>query len=173
MDHISSSLTVVNHTDVRGKALRDLINKYLSFPQKGYYGFRTEGSNPNLIYPALFVEPKGQNPEQVSFGSYKIHWTYAIYWYCRDNDAEQVISQSSFIGEALVKLLSFNALGDLGGASTRKFQQYPNPAGGYYWLDSQIMSIDYGTTFLSPKTGGMKFERAARMMFKIFDQITI
>ena len=174
MDRVNTTLTVVNDTDVRGKAMRDLICQYITFPQKGNYGFRAEGPNPWIQYPSLFVEPKGlPKIEQVSLGHYDIKWTYAIYWYCRDNEAEQVVSQSAFIGQALIKLFSFNALDDLGAASTRQYQQYPNPSGGYYWLDSDMLSVDFGTIFLDPKASGMRFERAARMMFQIHDVIKI
>lgn len=170
MDRINTTLAVINETDVRGKALRDLIKAHISFPYV-YYGFRSEGANPSIQYPSLFVEPKGLDPQQISLGKYKIFWTYAIYWYCRDNEAEQVVSQSAFIGEAIRKLLSNNALSDLGGASTRQFQQYANPAGGYYWLDSTVVDIKYGTVFLDPKATGMRYERAARLLFKIEDDI--
>jgi len=172
MDRVNTSLTIINETDIRGKALRDLINKYISVPYV-YYGFRSEGANPQIQYPSVFVEPKSQIPKQVAIGKLDIEWIFAIYWYCRDNEQEQVISQSTFIGQCLVKLLSYNALDDLGGASTRQFQQYPNPAGGYYWLDSDILEIKWGTTFLDPKPSGARFERAARMMLKLKDVISI
>lgn len=172
MDRLNTILTVINQTDVRGRALRDLIKSYISFPY-AHYGFRSEGANPGIQYPSLFVEPKGMDPKQIAIGKHKIFWTYAIYWYCRDNEAEQAVSQAAFIGEALVKLLSNNALSDLGGASTRQFQQYPNPAGGYYWLDSTIIDIKYGTIFLDPVASGMKYERAARLLLKIEDDITV
>lgn len=172
MEKIITKLNVVNETDVRGRALRDLISSYIMFPRT-YYGFRSEGSHPGIQYPSLFVEPKAQKPKMVSTGHLHIDWTYAIYWYCRDNDAETVVSQSAFIAQCLIKLFSFDALDDISSAQTRQFQQYANPAGGYYWLDSEIQDVRFGTTFLDPKASGMRFERAARMLFNIQDVIRI
>jgi hypothetical protein len=172
VDGIVTDLNVINETDVRGLALRKLIDDHIKFPQVRY-GFRAEGGLPGLQYPSCFVEPKSSKAVQTALGKLKRYWTYAVYWYCRDNDVDQVITQSTFIAEAMVKLLSFDALGDLSTKATKLFQQYPNPAGGYYWLDSTIVDIRYGTTFLDPKASGMRFERAARMLVEMMDEIRI
>lgn len=173
MQKVATTLNVVNETDVRGQALRDLIRTYITLPTTDY-GFRSIGANPGLVFPALFVEPKNQRPELEMTVKYTLRWTYGIYWYVRENTPKDAVARASFIGEALVKLLSNNALGDLNsGTPTKRFRQYPNPAGGYFWLDSEMSEIRWSTNYLNPdpQSHAARYERAGRLMFQIEDII--
>src|ERR1051326_4113436 len=145
MQTVPTSLTVINETDVRGRALLSLITQYINI--KGYYGFRSEGANPTLIFPCLFVEPRSQTPRMVTTAKYQISIVYAIYWYARESTAEDMISVSSFVGEALIKLFSNNALGDLQSANppSNRFKQYSG-----YWLDSEMSEIRWSVNYLDP-----------------------
>lgn len=165
---IPTTLTVVNETDVRGQALVALIKKYLTI--QGYYGFRSLGVNADqLAFPCFMVEPKGQRPAMDRLGKYRKYWDYAIYLYVAENNQEAVTSLCSFVGEALVKLLSNNALGDLNGASTQKFKTYPNPiTGGYYWLDSEMHTLEWSANYLNANTS-IRYMRAGVMRFTIVD----
>lgn len=173
MKDIVTNLTgVVNEIDVRGQALVDLIKQYVKFAS-AFYGFKSLGSHPDIQFPVLFVEPKGEKPQMSTTGKYTIRCQYAIYWYVRDNDPKGVIASSSFIGECLIKLLSNNALNDIGVANppSGKFRQYPNPGGGYYWLDSEMSDVKWSVNYLDPKADGVRYERYGRMLFEIMDVI--
>ena len=171
---INTSLTVINETDVRGEAMLALIKNYITFPN-AFYGFKSIGVHKDeLRFPVLFVEPKSMKAAMESMGKFKMKWTYAIYWYVRDNKAQDVISQSTFIAQALVKLFSNDALGDLQTTGTKKFKQYPNPSGGYYWLDSEMTAIDWSVNYLDPEVAPrLRYERAGRMMVDIMDIIIV
>lgn len=167
MKTINSSLTVKNEVDVRGHAILELIKQYITFPS-AFYGFKSIGANPGMQFPVLFVEPKSQIPDMATTAKYRIKLTYAIYWFVRENAAEDAVAISSFIGEALIKLFSNNALSDLQSANppSNKFKQYST-----FWLDSEMQEIRWSVNYLDPDVHGARYERAGRMMFQIEDII--
>ncbi len=165
---LNTSLTVINETDVRGRALLELIKSKITFPT-ALYGFRPEGDSPSgTPYPALYVEPKSQIPAMVTTAKYDLKFVYGIYWYVRGNSQEDVVTQASWIGEALIKLFSNNALNDIGVANppTNKYKAY-SP----FWLVSEMLEMRFSVTFLDARTGGDKYERVGRLMFQIEDVI--
>lgn len=173
MPGTGTTLTVINETDIRGQAMLALIKQYISF-SSAWYGFKSIGSNPDIAFPVLFVEPKSQVPELVSTVKYHMRWAFAIYWYVRESRAEDAVTNASLIGEQLKKLFSNNALGDINsGTPTKRFRQYANPSGGMYWLDSEMKGIQWSTNYLDADPQGMKYERAGRMMLDIMDIIQV
>jgi len=172
LNSIPSALTIVNETDVRGKALLALIVQYISFAN-GFYGFKSLGTNLDIQFPVVFVEPRSQDIRMLGTAKFHIKITYAIYWYVRDNDPTDIVTLSTFIGEALTKLFSNNALGDLQSANppSNKFKQYANPSGGYYWLDNDMSEMRWTVNYLDPTASGVRYERAGRMMLQIEDVI--
>lgn len=167
MQTIQTDLVVVNETDVRGEALLALIKQHITFAG-AYYGFKSLGANPEIRFPALFVEPKSQIISQNTTGKYIIRITYAIYWYVIDNKAEDVVRYSSFIGEALIKLFSNNALGDLSTAFTNKFATYSG-----YWLYAEPKEINWSVNYLEadPTSNASRYMRSGRMLLEIMDEI--
>lgn len=167
MQTVQTSLAVINETDVRGEALLALIRKYITFAGS-YYGFRSLGANPDIRFPALFVEPKAQSVQMNTTGKYVIRITYAIYWYVIDNKAEDVVRYSSFIGEALIKLFSNNALGDLSTAFTNQFATYSG-----FWLYAEPKEISWSVNYLEadPSSNAARYMRSGRMLLEIMDEI--
>lgn len=168
MQTIPTTLTVRNETTIRGKALAALIGKYLSF-SKVHYGFHSIGASEKLAFPAIFIEPKALKEEMITTAKFKFFITYGIYWYVRDSLPEDVVTLSTFIGEALFKLFSNNALGDLQSANppTNNFKNYSG-----FWLDSDFSDIRWSTNYLDPDgSKGVRYERAGRMMFQIMDVV--
>lgn len=166
---IQTQLTVINETDIRGQALVALIKSKMNI--QGYYGFRTLGANNDQItFPCFMVEPKGQRPTMDRLGKYRKYWDYVIYLYVTENSPEAIVSLCSFVGEALVKLLSNNALGDLGSGNSNKFKTYPNPGGGYYWLTSEMSNLDWSANYLNAAPN-IKYMRAGVMRFTIQDVV--
>jgi hypothetical protein len=169
MNTIPTTLTVVNETKIRGEALRDLIKTHLGI--QGYYGFRSIGAaDPPITFPCFMVEPKAQRPSMDRLGKYRKYWDYIIYVYVTENNPDAIISLCSFVGEALVKLLSNNALGDLGSGNSNKFKTYANPNGGYYWLDSEMTSLEWSANYLNA-VPNIKYMRAGVMRFTIQDVV--
>lgn len=173
MNELKTTLTVVSEVDVRGRALLKLITDNIAFPGGGSYGFRPIGDNPDLRFPCIFVEPKSVTPVMATTAKYDIKWVYAIYWYVRANTPEETVRVSGWISEALTKLLSNNALGDIDGAHvpSNKYKNYANPAGGLYWLNSEMLEIRFADTYMEGEAGNTRYERAARMLFQIEDVI--
>lgn len=171
MKTLNTGLTVVSEIDVRGRALLALILANISFTGS-YYGFRPTGADATIRYPAIFVEPKSEIARMTGTAKFELKFLYGIYWYVRGNSPEDVVSLSSWIGEALIKLFSNNALGDLGIANppSNKYRNYANTGGGYYWLDSEMIDVRFATAYLEGDAGA-KYERMGRMMFQAMDLI--
>lgn len=169
MNSLPASIAYINETDVRGQALLALIVQYAkSFGfLKGYYGFRPIGANPGLTFPCVMIDPVSQKPWMATLGKFRLQITYNIYWYCQDSSPDAIVSQATAIAEYLIKLLSNNALGD----GSTNFKQYVNPAGGFYWLDSDMSQITWSTSFQNATPDSLKtYMRAGMMTFTITDQ---
>jgi hypothetical protein len=169
MNTIVSGLTVVNETDIRGQALLALIEQHLNV--EGYYGFRTIGAS-DIVFPCVMIDPINQKATMKRLGKYDLAITYNIYFYLQDSNPDAIVTQATFIGEALIKLLSNNALGDLQSANppTNKFKQYPNPSGGYYWLNSEMSDLKWSTSYLNATPDNQQaYMRAGLMTFTIED----
>ncbi len=171
MNSIVTPLTVINEIDVRGQALLALIAANMNV--QAYYGFRPQGSN-LLSYPCVMVDPVNQKVEMKRLGKFDITAVYNLYWYCQESSPEAVVTQQTFIGETLIKLFSNNALGDLQSVNppSNKYKQYPNPAGGYFWLNSEMSDVKYSTTFLNATADGQQSHmRAGLLTFTIQDTV--
>lgn len=155
--HLTS---VVDDTSTAMYALRDLINQYISFPGQ-YIGVRSLGAE-NIVFPCFMVEPMQKISKMDRLGKYRIHMTFVIYFYVVESNPEAIIQLCNSVGETMEKLFSNNALNDLNGANTSKFKQYPNPSGGYYWLNSEMTSLRWSRTYVNavPNT---RFMRAGVM----------
>lgn len=166
---IPTTLTVVNEADVRGLALRDLITSYVSI--QAYYGFRTIGST-DIVFPCVMIDPLKEILKMDRLGKYRLQISYALYFYCQESNPDAIVSQATDIGEIFAKLFSNNALGDLNGANTSKFKQYPNPSGGYYWLTSEMSEIAWSTSFLNATQDNLQtYMRAGLLRFDIEDVV--
>lgn len=169
MNDIPTNLTsVVNDTDVRGRALLDLIRQYIQIPGY-YYGFRSIGAE-DIAMPCVMVEPISKTTTMDRLGKYRIKITYNVYWFVIESNPEAIVSLCDELSEDIEKLLSNNALNDLGTTNTSKFKQYPNPSGGYYWLTSEMTSIRWSGTYIDAVPRG-KYMRAGMMQFVIEDVV--
>ena len=169
MQTLNTTLTVTNYIDDKGRAILALIQNYMKF-QSFFYGFKPQGDNPDIIYPALFVEPKSEDPIIGSIGKFDVKILYAIYWYVRSNSVDEAVSLTGWIGSALKKLFSNNALGVIGSENP---PQYRFKAYSGYWLNSQMLGIRYATTYLNAAAAGVKYERAGRLMLEVQDVILL
>jgi hypothetical protein len=169
MPEIYTSLTgVVNDTDVRGKALLELIKQYIQL-SGFYYGFRSIGSE-DIAMPCVMVEPRTKTTKMDRLGKYRIKITYFIYWFVTESNPEAIVALCDSLSETLEKLFSNNALNDLGTANSSKYKQYPNPSGGYYWLTSEMSSIRWSGTYIDAVPRG-KYMRAGFMQFDVEDVV--
>lgn len=174
MQTLNTSLVVNNYIDVKGRAILALIEQYMKFASF-HYGFEAEGDTPEIVYPALFVEPKSEAPIIASIGKFDVRITYGIYWHVRGNSRAEVVSLTGWIGSALKKLFSNNALDVMGTENPPqyRYKAYAGavPNGG--WLNSQMLGINYSTTYLNAAAAGVKYQRAGRLMFEVQDTILL
>jgi hypothetical protein len=140
-----NGLTVTNAFDVKGQAIVALIKQYIN-GFNTYYGFRTLGvSTEKVSFPACFVDPSDQSAVMITTGKYHVRLSYDIIFYVMESSPEGVVTLATSGMEALIKLFSNNALGDLGGAGTNSFKAY-SP----YWIDSEMKNMRISRTFQNP-----------------------
>jgi hypothetical protein len=172
MNSIVSALTVVNEADIRGQALLALMTANLNV--QGYYGFRSLGAASHLVFPCIMVDPISERAVMARLGKYDIDITYNIYFYLQESSPDAIVTQATFIGETLIKLFSNNALGDLQNTNppSNKYKQYPNPGGGYYWLNSEMSDLKWSTSFLNATPDNQEtYMRAGLMTFVVKDTV--
>jgi hypothetical protein len=162
---INTRLTFKNETDIRGRALLDLISFYIPEFSGHYYGFRSLGSH-DITFPAVFVEPDGQSPKMITTAKWHIKWQFSIYWFFYNNSPEDIVSLTTSGQEALVKLFSNNALDDLqvSNPPSNKFKTYPG-----YWLTSEMKSVEISRTILNAIPNRSKYMRAGIMRLEVED----
>jgi hypothetical protein len=164
---IATTLTVVNETDLRGQAILNLIKTYISGLSGRYYGFRSLGSN-DLSFPAVMVEPDSQNPAMLTTGKYHLKFNFSIFWFVYDNSPENVITLCTSVEEAMIKLFSNDALGDLQTANppTNRFKQYPG-----FWLTSEMTSVEISRTILNAYPNRARYMRAGILHLMVEDVV--
>ena len=161
----SSSMTVVNETDLRGQAILALIKQYVPGFTGTYYGFRPFGAD-DLSFPCVMVDVVNQKPKMVSTGKYHLKFTYDIWFFVIDSSPEDVVTLTTSGMEALIKLFSNNALGDLGTANSRQFKLYPG-----FWIDSEMLDAQISRSLLSPLPNKGKYMRAGWLRFEVQDVV--
>ena len=145
MKTIKTKLTVTNEAAVRGKALADLIKEYIPGFHV-YYGFRNIGADTEKIsFPALFVDPEDVPDTMDSTGKTRIERVFDIMFFVLDNNPDDLLSLATSGMEALCKLFSNNALGDIASARTNKFKVY-TPC----WSNSEIRLAKIGRAIVNP-----------------------
>lgn len=165
---VPTSLTVINETDVRGKALLALITQYMGVA--GYYGFRSIGAQQNPVsFPCVMIDPIKQDLKMERLGKYTLKISYSIYFYCQESSPDAIVTQATDIGEIMAKLFSNNALGDLQNTNppSNKFKTYPT-----FWLNSEMSEITWSTSFLNATPDQQQvYMRAGLIRFDIEDVV--
>ena len=165
MQQLNTTLTYVDFVEKRGKALRDLIKLYLNLDTD--YG-QLLLTTPGLRYPHVFVDPRGNDDTKLVTvgGKYQIEITYMLTWFVIDNSSQDVTTMATQIAEALKKLFSVNALGDIAGAHTQQFCTYPT-----FWDYSEMGTISLPPSFPNPLSSNdtESWMRAGRMAFKTIE----
>ena len=164
---VDTTLTVINETDLRARAILNLISTYIPGLTGRYYGFRSLGSN-DLSFPCVMVEPDSQNPAMLTTGKYHLRFNFSIFWFVYDNNAADVVTLATSVGEALVKLFSNDALGDLQTSNppTNRFKQYSG-----FWLTSEMTSVEISRTILNAYPNRAKYMRAGIMRLMVEDVV--
>lgn len=162
---IETTLNVVNETGVRCQAMLDLISLKIGFLRAGYLGHRPIGAD-DLTFPCVMVECVDTQAVMYATGKYDVRWTLNIYYYVVNENRERLVQQQTEAMEALVKLLSNNALDDLATTGTKQYKQYPG-----FWLNSEMKSMKYSGTFAWSRPEKPSFARAGLMVVELQDRV--
>ena len=166
----SSSLgTVTTDVDTRGQEILTLIATYIPGFVGRFYGYQTIGRI-DIAFPAIFVEPMTVDFKMITTGKFELWISYMIEWYILENNATDAVTLCTYAADALKKLFSNNALGDLGNTNppSNKFKNNPG-----FWVYSEMETIEIGRSLRNPTPqNNDRFMRAGRMQFRIQDYVT-
>jgi len=162
----TNGITVTNHFDVKGTAIRDLIKQYIPGIPGVYYGFRNLGAN-DLDYPCIHIDPMNQKAEMLTLGKYHLFLEYGLFFFVRDNDPESIVTLVTSLAESLKKLFSNNALGDLSTTRTNKFKSYTG-----FWINSEMGLLEISRAFVNATADTqVRYMRAGLLRLKVEDVV--
>lgn len=170
---ISTTLTVKNYIDDKAQAILSLIATYIPGFVGRYYGFRQIGSQEKPVsFPAIFLEPLSEDARMITTGKFELKIVYTLWFFVLDNSPEDALTLITSAAEALTKLFSNNALGDLGSGNTNKFKAYTDGNGTVQWIDSEMTPVDISRSFVDAVPNSQaRFMRAGSMRFEIQDVV--
>lgn len=165
---VSSSLAAFStHIETNGQEILTLVKTYIPGLVGRYYGYQNIG-RADLSFPALFIEPMLIDYKMVTTGKTELWITYMLEWYILENNPTDAVSLCTYVADALKKLFSNNALGDIGSGNTNKFKNNPG-----FWIYSEMQNIEIGRSLRNPTPQNQdRYMRAGRMRFKIQDVVT-
>lgn len=165
--------TFSNETLTKLQAMDSLIKTYISGFREVYHGHRPisaagpQGTTDRLVFPCVMIEPTKDRQEMISTAKTEWHGTYQLWFYFVNNSRDGLVEMQSSGMNALLKLFSNNALGDLQTASkSDQFKIYPG-----YWYDSDIRDIEYSPTFSFQWPDKAAYCRAGRFTIELHDRI--
>jgi hypothetical protein len=158
--------TIVPVTDIETKGLQilSLIETYIPGFVGRYYGYKNIGRS-DVSFPALFVEPMSVDFKMITTAKHEIWITYMLEWYILENNSSDAVTVCTYAADALKKLFSNNALGDIGSGNTNKFKNNPG-----FWIYSEMQNIEISRSLRNATPQGEdRFMRAGRMRFRVQD----
>jgi hypothetical protein len=165
--------TTLTYEDITARmltGLETLIKTYIPYFIAVYKGHRPIGSE-DVKFPCVMIEPNRAEEELYSTGKTEHRATFTIYFYIANNSRDGLVTRQSEAMNALLKLFSNNALGDLETATpTHKFKRWFT-TGAEYWIDSEIRGPEYSPTFSFFLADKEQFCRAGRFVIELQDRL--
>jgi hypothetical protein len=154
----------VTDIETKGQQILTLVKTYIPGFMGRYYGYQNIGKT-DIAFPAFFVEPMTVDFKMVTTGKTELWIEYMLEWYILENSPADAVTLCTYIADALKKLFSNNALGDVGSGNTNKFKNNPG-----FWIYSEMLSIEIGRSLRNPTPQSQdRYMRAGRMRFKVQD----
>jgi hypothetical protein len=160
--------TFSNLTLDKLQAMDDLITQYIGFFKKVYHGHRPiSAGQEKLIFPCVMIEPTMDRQEMITTAKTEWKGTYELWFYIVNNSRDGLVEQQTSAMNALLKLFSNNAKGDLLTASkSDNFKIYST-----FWYDSEIRNIQYSPTFSFQWADKAAYCRAGRFTIELSDRL--
>ena len=164
--------TTLVYTDKTAQILNgieSLVRQYLPFFVEIYRQHRPISSL-DIKFPCAMIEQEKPTEKLISTGKVESRNTFTLYFYIANNSRDGLVELQSQAMNALLKLFSNNALGDLQTANpTYKFKRW-YVTGSEYWIDSEILSVEYSPTFSFILPDKEQYCRAGRLTIEFADR---
>ena len=164
--------TTLTYTDKTAQILNGielLVRQYIPYFVEVYRQHRPI-SVEDLKFPCVMIEQEKPAEKLVSTGKVESRNTYTIYFYIVNNSRDGLVEYQSQAMNALLKLFSNNALGDLQTTPTYKYKRWYVSPLEQYWIDSEIMAVEYSPTFSFFNPDKEQFCRAGRLTIEFADR---
>lgn len=133
-----------------------------------YIGHRPIGAE-DIKFPCVMIEPERSQEDLISTAKTSHKETLTVYFYIANNSREGLAKLQSEAMNALLKLFSNNALGDLQTAApTYKYKRWYT-APELYWVDSEIRNPEYSPSFSFFLSDKEQYCRAGRFTLELQD----
>lgn len=165
-----TTLVYDNITSRMMMGIETAIRSNISYFIEVYHGHRPIGSE-DVKFPCIMIEPERAEESLVTTGKTDHKATFTIYFYIVNNGRDGLVTLQSEAMNALLKLFSNNALGDLQTATpTKKYKRWYE-TGAQYWIDSEIRGPQYSPTFSFFLSDKEQFCRAGKFVIELSDRL--
>ena len=165
--------TTLTYEDITARmmaGIKSAIKSNISYFIEIYEGHRPIGSE-DVKFPCIMIEPNRAEEELYSTGKTEHRATFTIYFYIANNSRDGLVAKQSQSMNALLKLFSNNALGDLETATpTHRYKRWYE-TGAQYWIDSEIRGPEYSPTFSFFLSDKEQYCRAGRFVIELQDRL--
>lgn len=164
-----TDLTYTDKTKQFMDGIESAIASHIKYFVQIYKGHRPIGAE-DVKFPCVMIEPQRVEEGLVSTAKPLHKGTFTIYFYIANNSRDGLVEKQTQSMNALLKLFSNNALGDLQTASaTQKYKRWYNPPTESYWIDSTIRGPEYSPTFSFFLSDKEQFCRAGKFTIEMQD----
>lgn len=163
------NLTYTDITSNMMVGIETAITSHIPFFIAVYHGHRPISSD-DIKFPCVMIEPVRADENLITVGKTEHKAEFTVYFYIVNNSRDGLIKMQSEAMNALLKLFSNNALGDLQTATpTYKYKRWYT-TGEQYWIDSEIKSPEYSPTFSFLLSDKEQFCRAGKLNLELTDR---
>lgn len=164
-----TSLVFTDKTAQILNGVETLIRQYIPYFVEVYRQHRPIAAE-DVKFPCVMIEQTRPDEKLITTAKVEHKDTLSIYFYIVNNSRDGLTTLQSEAMNALLKLFSNNALGDLQTATpTYKFKRWYT-TGQTYWIDSEIISAEYSPTFSFLTPDKEQFCRAGRLTIEFADR---
>lgn len=162
-------MTYLDKTSQIMEGVETIIKQYIPYFVAVYEGHRPIGS-PGVTFPCVMMEPNTGTEELITTSKVENKNRFTIYFYIVNNGRDGLVRLQGQAMNALLKLFSNNALGDLQTATpSHKFLRWYE-SGAQYWIEARVLSYEYSPTFSFFLPGKEQFCRAGKLNIEFTDR---
>jgi hypothetical protein len=158
---VKNGFTFTDRTGQVQSAITSILQEYLMVQNVSSVRLPLDQVN---VWPFIIVQKNSKKPVMKTTQKYTTTYNFTLWWYFAGNDPKVLEQVQHEMGEAIEKLFSNNALGDLNTSTpTKQFMQY-----GSLWYDTMLSSVDYSPLMQTQAIKNMNYVMAGKVNITLF-----